>query len=325
MPLAVEMERPGGPEVLTVREIPLAQPGKEEVLLRHTAIGLNYIDTYHRSGLYALPSYPAILGMEACGVVEKCGPGVTRFKPGDRVAYAHGPTGAYAQYRTLHHHYLVKVPPGLDDRTVAAIMVKGLTAHYLLRSTYVVQSADKILVHAAAGGVGLLLCQWAKHLGAYVIGTVGSQEKAELARAHGCEEVILYKQENFVARVKEITQGRGVAAVYDSVGRDTFMDSLDCLRPLGMMVLYGQSSGPVPALDPNVLARKGSLYLTRPSLMHHLESLERYIAASEELFTLVQQGVLKVHIGQTFPLAQAAEAHRKLEERKTVGATLLLP
>jgi len=325
MPLAVEMLRPGGPEVLQVTEKGIPEPGPGEILLRHAAIGLNYIDTYHRSGLYTLPAYPAVLGMEACGVVEKCGEGVTRFAPGDVAAYAHGPTGAYTTYRTLHHRFAVKVPGGIEAKAAAAIMVKGLTAHYLLRKTFPVQRGDELLVHAAAGGVGLLLCQWAKHLGATVIGTVGSAEKAALARAHGCDETILYKEEKFANKVRQLTRGRGVSVVYDSVGKDTFMDSLDCLSVFGVMALYGQSSGSVPPIDPNVLARKGSLYLTRPSLMHHLEDTGSYEAASAELFDLVLKDVLKVHIGQTYGLAEAAQAHRDLEARKTSGATLLLP
>jgi NADPH2:quinone reductase len=258
-------------------------------------------------------------------MVEAVGAGVTEVKVGDRVAYASPPPGAYAEARLMPADRLVALPTTIDERTAAAIMLKGMTAHYLLRRTYRVQAGDAVLIHAAAGGVGLIACQWAKHLGATVIGTVGSDEKAELARAHGCHHVIVYTRENFVERVKEITAGEGVTVVYDSVGKAVFMDSLDCLRPLGMMVTFGNASGPVPAFEPAVLAAKGSLFLTRPSLMTYTAKRTDLLASATELFEVVASGVIKVEIQQTYPLAEAARAHRDLEARKTTGSTLLLP
>jgi NADPH2:quinone reductase len=302
---AIRIYRNGGPEVLKWEAHEPGRPGKGEVLIRHEAIGLNFIDVYHRTGLYPLPALPAIPGMEAAGVVEAVGEGVTDFKSGDRVAYAGLPPGAYTQARLIPDHRLVKLPDGIPSKTAAAMMLKG--------------------IHAAAGGVGSIVSQWAKDIGATVIGTVGSREKAELARANGCHYPILYNQENFVTKVREITDGKGVDAVYDSVGQATFMKSLDCLRPFGMMVSFGQSSGSVLPFDPGVLAAKGSLFLTRPSLMTYTAKREDLIAHARDLFDAVEKGAVKINIGQEFPLAEAAVAHRHLEGRKTTGSTILVP
>lgn len=321
---AIRIHQPGGPEVMVWEEVDLAAPAAGQVLLRHTAVGLNYIDVYHRTGLYPAP-LPFTPGLEGAGVVEAVGDGVTDLKIGDRVAYANPPLGAYAEVRLMPADRLVKLPDAIDDRTAAAMMLQGMTAQYLLRRTYRVQAGDTILIHAAAGGVGLLVCQWARHLGATVIGTVGSPEKAELAKAHGCDHPILYKSEDFVARVREITNGEGVPVVYDSVGKDTFLKSLDCLRPLGMMVSFGQSSGKVEPLDTGLLAAKGSLFLTRPSLMAYTAKRSDMVASAGELFDVVEKGVVKIEINQTYALKDAPQAHRDLEGRKTTGSTLLLP
>ncbi|KIL97873.1 Quinone oxidoreductase [Paramagnetospirillum magnetotacticum MS-1] len=321
---AIRIHQPGGPEVMVWEEVDLAAPGAGQVLLRHTAVGLNYIDVYHRTGLYPAP-LPFTPGLEGAGIVEAVGDGVTELKAGDRVAYANPPLGAYSVSRLMPADRLVKLPDHIHDRTAAAMMLQGMTAQYLLRRTYRVQPGDTILIHAAAGGVGLLVCQWAKHLGATVIGTVGSEEKAALAKAHGCDHTILYKSEDFVARVKEITKGEGVPVVYDSVGKDTFLNSLDCLRPLGMMVLFGQSSGKVEPFDTGLLGAKGSLFLTRPSLMAYTAKRSDMVASASELFEVVGKGVVKVEINQTYSLKDAAQAHRDLEARKTTGSTLLLP
>ena len=321
---AIRIHRYGGPEEMVWEETETGRPGAGEVLLRQTAVGLNFIDTYNRTGYYPLPELPATLGREAAGVVEETGEGVDEFRPGDRVAYALTP-GAYVEERLISADQLVPLPEEVDDRQAAAVMIKGLTAHYLLRKTYEVKAGDRILVHAAAGGVGLLLCQWAKHLGATVIGTVGSPEKAALARAHGCDVPVLYKDEDFVERVREITDGEGLPVVYDSVGETTFMKSLDCLAPLGVMVTYGQSSGPAPPLEVTTLAQKGSLFLTRPTLFHYVARRESLLANSSELLDLVSRGVLRIEIGQTYPLRDAVQAHRDLEARKTTGSTILIP
>lgn len=325
MSKAIRIQAYGGPEVLHLEEVTIGDPGPQEVRLRHSAIGLNFIDIYHRTGLYPLPSLPSGLGLEAAGVVEAVGSAVTDLKVGDRVAYASPPPGAYAEVRLMPADRVVVLPDAVTDHTAAAMMLKGLTAHYLLRRTYRVQAGDAILVHAAAGGVGLILCQWAHHLGAMVIGTVGSDTKAEIARAHGCHHTINYMQENFVQRVKDITAGRGVAVVYDAVGKAVFMDSLDCLRPLGMMVTFGNASGTVPPVEPGVLSAKGSLFLTRPSLMHYTAKREDLVAGAAELFEAVAHGMVRIEIHQTYPLADTAQAHRDLEARKTTGSTLLLP
>lgn len=321
---AIRIHQTGGPEVLVWEEVEVPAPGPGQVLLRHTAVGLNFIDVYHRTGLYPAP-LPFTPGLEGAGVVEAVGDGVTEFQLGDRVAYANPPLGAYAQARVMPADRLVKLPGSIGDHTAAAMMLQGMTAQYLLRRTYRVQPGDTILIHAAAGGVGLLVCQWARHLGATVIGTVGSEEKAELARAHGCDHPILYKSEDFVARVREITNGEGVPVVYDSVGADTFLKSLDCLRPLGMMVSFGQSSGKVEPFDTGLLAAKGSLFLTRPSLMAYTAKRSDLVASATELFDVVARGAVKVEINQTYPLKDAAQAHRDLEGRRTTGSTLLLP
>ncbi|CUW37908.1 quinone oxidoreductase, NADPH-dependent [Magnetospirillum sp. XM-1] len=321
---AIRIHQPGGPEVMVWEEVEVAAPAAGQVLLRHTAVGLNFIDVYHRTGLYPAP-LPFTPGLEGAGIIEAVGDGVTEFKPGDRVAYANPPLGAYAEVRLMPADRLVKLPDDIDDRKAAAMMLQGMTAQYLLRRTYPVQKGDTILIHAAAGGVGLLVCQWARHLGATVIGTVGSEEKAELARTHGCDHPILYKSEDFVARVREITNGEGVPVVYDSVGKDTFLKSLDCLRPLGMMVSFGQSSGKVEPLDTGLLAAKGSLFLTRPSLMAYTAKRSDLVDSANELFEVVQKGVVKVEVNQTYPLMEAPQAHRDLEGRKTTGSTLLLP
>jgi NADPH2:quinone reductase len=325
MSKAIRVERTGGPEVLQWADMPVGQPGPGEALVRHTAIGMNYIDVYHRRGLYPLPSLPAVIGLEAAGRVEAVGPGVTEVVPGDRVAYAGGPTGAYSEARVIPSDRLVKLPDGIDDRRAAAMMLKGMTAEYLLRRTYAVKPGDAMLVHAAAGGVGLIVCQWAKTLGATVIGTVGTKDKAELANAHGCDHVIVTGEEDVVARVREITGGEGVSVVYDSVGKDTFMRSLDCLRPRGLMVSFGQASGMVPPLDISILSAKGSLFLTRPTLMTYTASREDLMASAAALFDAVLRGVVRIEVRQTYPLRDAARAHADLEARKTTGSTVLIP
>ena len=321
---AIRIHETGGPEVMTWEGIEAGEPGPGEVLLRHTAIGLNYIDTYHRSGSYPLPELPAVLGREAAGVVQAVGAGVSESKPGDRVAYALHP-GSYSEVRRIPADVLVPLPDDIDDRQAAAMMLKGLTAHYLLRRTHRVAPGQTILFHAAAGGVGLIACQWAKHLGATVIGTVGTSRKAELARTHGCDHPIVYTQENFVERVKEITGGRGVSVVYDSVGKATFEGSLDCLAPLGLLVSFGQASGPVPPLTIMTLASRGSLFLTRPTLATYIARREDLLSAAQELFEVVRLGAVKIEVQQTYGLSDAAQAHRDLESRKTTGSTVLIP
>ncbi|HEX6828268.1 MAG TPA: quinone oxidoreductase, partial [Burkholderiales bacterium] len=290
---------------------------------RNRAVGLNYIDAYHRSGLYPVP-LPAILGMEGAGVVEALGPKVKDFRVGDRVAYAQ-PIGAYAEVCRRPADRLVKIPAGVDDATAAAMMLKGLTAQYLLRRTYRVRPGDTILVHAAAGGVGQILCQWGKHLGATVIGTVGSEEKLAAAKKAGCRHVIVLAKENLSERVRALTKGAGVPVVYDGIGRDTFDGSLDCLRPLGLMVSYGNASGPVAPFNPALLSQKGSLFLTRPTLMNYVAKREDLVKAARELFAVVRSGAVKIRINQTYPLREAARAHRDLEGRRTTGSTVLIP
>jgi len=325
MSKAIRVERTGGPEALEWADVPVGQPGPGEALVRHTAIGVNFIDVYHRRGLYPLPSLPAVIGLEAAGRVEAVGPGVTEVVVGDRVAYAGGPTGAYSEIRAIAAHRLVELPDGIDDRRAAAMMLKGMTAEYLLRRTYAVKPGDAILVHAAAGGVGLIVCQWGKTLGATVIGAVGTKDKVELANTHGCDHVIVTGEEDFVARVREITGGEGVSVVYDSVGKDTFMRSLDCLRSRGLMVSFGQASGMVPPLDISILSAKGSLFLTRPTLMTYTASREDLMASAAALFDAVLRGVVRIEVRQTYPLRDAAQAHADLEARKTTGSTVLIP
>ena len=323
MPYAIRIHETGGPEKMRWEEVAIETPGPGQVLVRNTAIGLNFIDTYHRSGMYPV-TLPATLGMEGAGIVETVGPKVTGLKAGDRVAYAQ-PLGAYGEFVLRPADRLVKIPSGIDDKTAAAMMLKGMTAQYLLRRTYKVKAGDTILVHAAAGGVGQILCQWGKHLGAMVIGTVGSEEKAKLAKKAGCRHVIITAREKFPERVKEITKGAGVPVVYDGVGKDTFMGSLDCLAPLGLMVSYGSASGAVPPFDILVLSRKGSLYVTRPTLMTYTAKREDLQKSAAELFSVVKKGAVKIAISQTYALRDAAQAHRDLESRKTTGSTVLLP
>jgi NADPH2:quinone reductase len=305
-------------------EVTVGKPKKGEVRLRQNAVGLNFIDVYHRMGLYPMPM-PFILGMEGAGIVETLGADVTGLKIGDRVAYAAAPLGAYSEERLMPAVSLVKIPDEIDDQTAAAMMLQGMTVHYLLHSTYKVKKGDTILVHAAAGGIGLIMCQWAKHLGATVIGTVGSKKKANIARAHGCDHTIDYNTQNFVDRVKRITKGAGVPVVYDSVGKDTFYGSLDCLRPRGVMALFGNASGAVTTIDPNILAQKGSLFLTRPSLPHYVATRKDLTKRARDLFRIVASGAVKIQINQTYALKDAAKAHRDLEARKTTGSTILLP
>lgn len=324
MPKAIQIDKPGAASAMKWREVPVGKPKKGEVRLRQAAVGLNYIDVYHRMGLYPMPM-PLTIGMEGAGVVEALGAGVTDLKIGDRVAYAAPPLGAYAEERLMPAANVVKVPKAIDDQTAAAMMLQGMTVHYLLHSTYKVKKGDTILVHAAAGGVGLLMCQWAKHLGATVIGTVGSKKKGDLARDHGCDHVIDYSKQNFVDRVKRITKGAGVPVVYDSVGKDTFYGSLDCLRPRGVMALFGNASGPVTTIDPNILAGKGSLFLTRPSLPNYVATREELTKRARDLFRVVAGGAVKIEINQTYALKDAAKAHRDLEGRKTTGSTVLIP
>lgn len=321
---AIRVHQFGGPEVLRWEDVELADPGPGQVRLRQTAAGLNFIDVYYRTGLYKA-ELPLIPGVEGAGVVEAVGAGVTEIKPGERVAYTFSLLGGYAQQRLIPAERLVKLPPQIDDKTAAAMMLKGTTAQYLLRRTYRVQPGDTILFHAAAGGVGLIACQWAKQLGATVIGTVSSEAKARLAADHGCDYPIIYTKENFVQRVREITKGEGVPVVYDSVGKDTFMQSLDCLRPFGMMVSFGQSSGPVPPLDIGVLSAKGSLFLTRPTAATYLAKRADLVAGTNELFDMVKQKKVRIEVKQTFALKEAAAAHRALESRQTTGSTVLLP
>jgi NADPH2:quinone reductase len=324
MPNAIRFRATGGPEVLAWEEVAVGAPGPGEVRVRNTAIGVNFIDTYHRTGLYPL-TLPSGLGTEAAGVVEAVGPNVEGLRPGDRVATCTGPIGAYSTERVVPADKLVKLPEGIDDRSAAAMMLKGLTAQYLLRQTFPLKGGETILLHAAAGGVGLIACQWARALGVTVIGTVGTDAKAALAREHGCTHTIVYTRENFVERVKEITGGKGVPVVYDSVGKDTFPGSLDCLAPRGLFVSFGSSSGAVPPFNLAILSQKGSLYATRPTLFTHTSSHASLNAMASELFGLVKAGKIKVHARQTFALKDAADAHRALEGRKTTGATLLLP
>lgn len=325
MSRAVRVYEFGGPEVLRVEEVTVPPPAGHEVRVRHTAVGLNFIDVYYRTGQYVPPGLPFVPGLEAAGVVEAVGEGVTGFAVGDRIAYAGGPLGAYADVRLLPAERAIKIPPEIADDTAAAMMLKGMTAQYLLRQTYRVQPGDFVLFHAAAGGVGLIACQWAKHLGATVIGTVGSAVKADVARAHGCDHVIDYTQENFVARVAEVTGGKKVSVVYDGVGRSTFEGSLDCLRPRGMMVLFGQSSGKVPPVDLGVIAAKGSLFVTRPSLFAYTSTRAELEACAGELIEVVRQGAVTIPVGARRALSDVAAAHEALEARLTTGATVLTP
>jgi NADPH2:quinone reductase len=324
MATAIRFHEHGGPEVLRIEDVDPGKPEAGEAQLRHTAVGLNYIDVYDRTGLYP-GELPSGLGREAAGIITALGRRVRGFKVGDRVAYVHSRPGAYCEVRNVPVERLVKVPRGISDEEAAALMLKGLTAQYLLRRTYRVTRGDAILVHAAAGGVGILLSQWAKALGAKVIGVVGSDAKAELARRNGCKHVLTLGHGELAAQVRKLTKGEGVAVVYDSVGKDTFMDSLDCLRPLGTMVTYGNASGPPPAVNPLELSKRGSLFLTRPTLFNYIATRQALDSAARELFAAVKSGAVRVRIGQRYALADAAQAHRDLEGRRTTGSTVLIP
>ncbi len=321
---AIRIHQHGGPEVMKWEEVDVPPPAPDEVRLTTTAAGLNYIDTYHRSGMYKIP-LPSVIGREAAGVVESVGANVSEFKTGDRVAYASSPIGSYAEVRLMPAERLVKIPDDITDQQAASMMLKGMTAQYLLRRTYCVQPGDVILFHAAAGGVGLILGQWAKHLGATVIGTVGSDEKIAIAKAHGFDHVINYRTDDFAARVADITNGAKCRVVYDGVGKDTFTKSLDCVAPLGMMVSFGAASGAVPPVYVGDLTSRGSLYLTRPTLDTYVAKRADLIATATDLFEMVTRGIVKIEINQTYALKDAAQAHRDLEARKTSGSTVLIP
>ncbi|WP_348647182.1 quinone oxidoreductase [Aestuariivirga sp. YIM B02566] len=321
---AIQIAENGGPEVMHLVDVDVPSPGKGEIRLRQTAIGLNYIDTYHRSGLYALP-LPAGIGMEGAGVIEAVGEGVKGLKVGDRVAYGVGPRGAYARHRNVPASRVAKLPKSISDETAAGMMLKGLTVRALLRSVYKVKRGETILFHAAAGGVGVIFTQWAKALGVKVIGTVGSDDKIAVAKAHGCAHVINYRTDDVVARVKEITKGAGVPVVYDGVGQATFMTSLDCLRPRGLLVCFGNASGPVKSFDLGLLAAKGSLYVTRPTVMTYMADDAELAAASRDLIEIVKSGKVKIPVNQRYKLADVAQAHRDLESRATTGTTILIP
>jgi NADPH2:quinone reductase len=320
MPHAIRIHQAGGPEVLQWEELDVAQPGPGQIRLRQEAAGLNFIDVYHRTGLYK-QEMPFTPGVEGAGVIEAVGPGVRKLNVGDRIAYA-GPIGGYSEVRLIDADRVVKLPDAISTEQAAAMMLQGMTAHMLLRQVYSVKSGDTILIHAAAGGVGLIVCQWAKALGATIIGTVGSDEKAELARAHGCDHPIVYTRQDFVAEVERITGGAKLPVVYDSVGKDTFLKSLDCLRPRGMMVSFGNASGAPDPFPPGMLAQKGSLFLTRPTLYNYIAAREELEQAAGELFDVVGRGKVRIEVKQRFPLRDAAEAHRALEARKTSGSTI---
>jgi NADPH2:quinone reductase len=324
MSKAIRITETGSPDVMRWEDVEVGEPGEGQARIRHTAVGVNLLDTYHRSGLYPL-SLPTGIGSEAAGIVEAVGPGVTVVKPGDRVAYGGGPPGSYAESRLAPAGILVPIPDGISDEIAAAVMLKGMTSQYLIRRTYPVKAGETVLFHAAAGGVGLIACQWLKALGATVIGTVGSDEKAEVARAHGCDHVIVSTKEDVAKRVREITGGSGVPVVYDSVGKDTFMASLDCLKPRGLMVSFGNASGKVPPFDIGILAQKGSLYLTRPTLAAYTATRADLEATAKEAFAVIRDGTVKVEIRHSYPLAQAAQVHRDLEGRKTIGSIVMVP
>ena len=325
MPKAIRVHQTGGPDAMQWEDVEVGAPGPGEIRIRHEAVGLNYIDVYFRTGLYPAPSLPFSPGMEGAGVVEAVGEGVESLAMGDRIAYAAPPVGSYCEERLMPAEKVVKTPAEIESRQAAAMMLQGMTVEYLLRRTYAVGAGDTILFHAAAGGVGLIACQWAKHLGATVIGTVGNDEKAELARAHGCDHPIVYTRENFTERVMELTNGAGVPVVYDAVGRDTFEGSLDCLCPRGLLVSFGQSSGKIDPFDVGILSAKGSLYITRPTLMTYTASRADLERSAQALFEVVGSGAVRITVNQTFPLAEAANAHRALESRQTTGSTIFMP
>ncbi|XDF34075.1 quinone oxidoreductase [Paracidovorax avenae] len=325
MSLAVQIRQHGGPEELHLTDVPVGEPGPGEIRIRHHAVGLNFIDVYHRTGLYPLPM-PATIGMEGAGIVEAVGPGVTHLSAGDRAAYASAPPGSYAEVRVLPAKCVCRLPDAIDFETGAAMMLKGLTAQYLLKKTLPaegLQPGDHVLFHAAAGGVGLIACQWARALGLQLIGTAGSDDKCRLALANGAAHAINYRTEDFAARVKEITGGKGVKVVYDSVGKDTWEKSLECLRPFGLMATFGNASGPAPAFAPGMLGAKGSLYVTRQTLFTHIATRESTQAMADDLFAVVQSGDVTIHIDQRYPLRDVQQAHRDLEARKTTGSTIL--
>jgi NADPH2:quinone reductase len=324
MPKAIRLYQTGGPDVLKWEDVEVGEPGPGQARVRHTAVGVNYVDTYHRSGLYPLP-LPGGLGSEGAGVVEAVGPGVSVVRPGDRVAYAGGPPGSYSEVRVMPADRLVKIPEGVSDRQTAAMILKGMTTQYLIRRTYRVKPGETVLFHAAAGGVGLIACQWLKALGATVIGTVGSDDKAALARAHGCDHAIVYTREDFAKRVRELTGGAGVPVVYDSVGKSTFAGSLDCLRPLGLLVSFGNASGPVPPFELSLLTQKGSLFVTRPTLATYTATRSDLKATAQELFDVVSAGKVMIEIHHTYALKDAAQVHRDLEARKTTGSVVMIP
>lgn len=328
MAKAAVIHKKGAPDVFRWQDIDVNAPRDGEVRIRHSAIGVNYVDTYHRRGIrhpWPVPPLPAVIGLEGVGIVEAIGANVENFTRGDRVAYASPPLGAYAQERVMPATHLLKVPEEIDDITAAGMMLKGLTAQYLLRRTYDVQTGDTVVIHAAAGGMGLILCQWARHLGATVIGTVSSAEKAELAHANGCDHPIIHGEEDFVAKVKEVTDGEGAPVVYESIGKDTFERSLDCLRDCGMLVSYGHASGPPPPVDVIELGRRGSLFVTRPAIMHYMKKRQALEASASDLFNVVRSGGVKVQVNHILPLREVAEAHRAIEERRTTGSTVLMP
>lgn len=324
MAYAIRVHAYGGPEVLTWESVDVPAPGPGEAKIRHSHIGLNFIDVYHRNGLYKQPQLPFVPGTEGAGEVMETGPGVTEVAPGDRVAYA-SVIGAYAEERLIPASRLVKLPDSIDGKTAAAMMLQGMTVQYLLRRTFRVGPETTMLLHAAAGGIGLIASQWGKHLGATIIGTAGSDEKAAMAKSAGCTHVINTRTENFVERVKEITGGKGVDVVYDGVGKDTFPASLDCLKPLGMWVSFGNSSGPVPPFEIAILAQKGSLFATRPTLNHYIATRADLLATAQDLFDVVEKGHVKIAVNQTYALQNTADAHRDLEARKTTGSTVLIP
>ena len=328
MPMAAVIHEKGAPDVFRWEEVEVGAPGRGEVRVRNEAVGVNYVDTYHRRGMphpWPVPALPLVLGFEGAGVVTDIGEDVEGLSPGDRVAYAMPPHGAYSQERIYPAEKVVRVPDGIDARDVAALMLKGLTAQYLLRRTYRVEPGDVILVHAAAGGMGQILCQWGKHLGATVIGTVSTEDKAAQARAAGCDHAVVHGEGDFVATVRDVTDGEGCAVVYESIGKDTFRRSMDCLRPLGMMASYGHASGAPDPVDVIELGARGSLFLTRPAIMHYMARREDLVAGAEELFEVVQNGAVRAAVNHTYPLREAAEAHRMIEARRTTGATVLLP
>ncbi|NVK18692.1 MAG: quinone oxidoreductase [Methylocystaceae bacterium] len=324
MTKAIRIHQPGGPDALSYDDIDVAAPQGKQVQIRFEAIGLNFIDCYHRSGLYPTPKLPHTLGMEGAGVVEAIGADVTEFKVGQRVCLG-AALGCYTEVGNFHQNLVIPLPDEIEFETAAAMMLKGMTAHYLLRRIYKVSAEDTILFHAAAGGVGSIATQWAKSLGTTVIGTVGSEEKAALAKSQGCDYPILYREENFTDRVRELTNGEGVPVVYDSIGAATFEGSLDCLRPLGIMVTYGNATGPVPDFSPALLAQKGSLFITRPTLMSYVAKREDLLWAANDLFDVVKSGAVKIHINQKYDLKDTAQAHKDLEDRKTTGSTVLVP